>query len=111
MAYATIDELELWLGTTPPAGAERLLERASELVAAHVRRPVSVGPLGVPTDAADTVALRAATTAQVEMWLIDGEAKGITGGCSDEECHASELAPRARDVLRLNGWLNPAVAT
>lgn len=111
MAYATIAELELWLGTTPPAGAERLLARASELVAAHVRRPVSVGLLGVPAVTAEADALRAATTAQVEMWLIDGEAKGITGGCSDDECRASELAPRARDVLRLNGWLDPVVAS
>lgn len=79
MAYATVDELEMWMGRPAPDDAAILLDRASTVVAYHVRRAVTTDPAtGLATDATDAAALRDATTAQVQQWLDDGDA-GLCG--------------------------------
>ena len=76
MAWATVDELTAFVAddTEIPGDAGRLLERASELVGYVTRFAVyDVNTDDEPTDTTVLAALRAATCAQVEYWLISGE--------------------------------------
>lgn len=81
MAYATTTDLNNWLGTDQetPTNAERLLDRASELVDEVVVVAYPVDDAGNPTDAAVTAALRDATCAQVEWWAEVGEEADTAG--------------------------------
>lgn len=74
MSYATAADLEAFLGAPPPATAERLLDRATELVdAALTSAMYSVDTNGNATDATVIAAMNKATCAQVESWLASGD--------------------------------------
>lgn len=116
-AFATADDLSAYL----PPGAEvaendvdRLLLRASELVAEHVTSGYTVDTTGAPTVDWQIVALRDATCAQVEQWLEVGEENDTAGyrrGTSMSSAGLSisslpsVLAPRARRILRSAGLM------
>ena len=92
MAYATTDELEVWMGRPAPDEAEILLARASTVVAYHVRRAVTTDDTtGLAIDTTDADALRDATSAQVQQWLDDGDA----GLCGTEICGRSLMVLRS----------------
>ncbi|MFJ9037987.1 hypothetical protein ACIRF8_15510 [Streptomyces sp. NPDC102406] len=117
MAYATVSDLEAWLGEQAPDNVVRLLEQASDAVDEIL--------YGVAYDIADPdvqAVLRKATIRQVH-WLIDRDdetgaqadvqsmsvgqrsvtryAKGASGGGSA----APRFAPQAVSVLRTSGLL------
>jgi hypothetical protein len=113
--FATATDLGAYL----PAGtevdsqdADRLLARASELVAEAATAGYSTDLDGAPVDDWDKDALRDATCAQVEQWLEVGEENDVagysratsfgTGGLSLSSL-PSILAPRARRILRSAG--------
>lgn len=120
MAYATVAELEAWLGQTPPADAERLLDRASGLVdRATVAAVYKVDDQGAPTNPDMAATLRDATCAQVEYWIETGDEMAAMStlssvaigsvrlGTGQQGGGASpRLAPRAADLLIVGG-LNP----
>ena len=92
MAFATTDELEIWMGRPAPDEAGVLLERASTVVAYHVRRAVTTDETtGLAVDASDAAALSDATAAQVQQWLDDGDA----GLCGTEICDRSLMVLRS----------------
>jgi hypothetical protein len=96
--FATIAQLDAWLGRPSPADAPRLLDRASEVVAGALRTKVATdATTGLPTDPTTAQTLADATCAQVESWLDDGE------------CDRASLAPHAWSILRTGGLLNAAV--
>ncbi|MFH9013969.1 hypothetical protein ACH4C6_21640 [Streptomyces sp. NPDC017943] len=67
--YATTAEYEAYTGTEAPAGAARLLARASRLVSAATKAAVyDTDPAGFPSDEDVREAFRDATCAQVEVW-------------------------------------------
>jgi len=79
VAYATTTELAAYLGDVIPDQAERLLDRASDLIDAHIRAPYAADANGDPTDTDDIAACTAATCAQVEYWASVGEDHDIEG--------------------------------
>lgn len=116
MAYATKADLAAYLGVSEadlPPDADRLLERASELI-----DYVTMGRADAEAHA-DT--LRRATCAQAEMWISEGEDVAIRGpirsfslgkwsvtygdGRQSGGDRQPELAPRARQALALAGLL------
>lgn len=123
--YATADDLA---GTSSPGqvawlspdqletigdDADRLLMRASEVIAEHVTTGYWLNSDGDPGDAHVRVALADATCAQVEQWLEVGEENDIAGysratamsvGISVSSLPAV-LAPRARRILRQTGLM------
>jgi hypothetical protein len=111
--YATTSELADWLGTSAPADAERLLERASELLDSIVVASFAVDPeTKLPTDADTAAALRDACCAVVEFWREVGEENDVdglagtpvsTGGYSGRRAPAN--SPRAIRILRQAGLL------
>ncbi|SNR33080.1 hypothetical protein [Blastococcus mobilis] len=115
-AFATAADLSAWL---PPGQAEslgddtdRILARASELVAEAATSGWPVDAQNLPALAEDRATLRDATLAQVEQWLEVGEENDIAGysratsmgpnGLSVSSLPAI-LAPRARRILRSAG--------
>ena len=74
MAYATTTELQAYLGTASlPADAQRLLDRASDLVDF-----VTLGKINVSIPYQEQAAQNA-TCAQVEYWITMGEDTDISG--------------------------------
>lgn len=121
---ATSADLSAWLpgdgSVEVPTGpaADRLIARASEVIAEHVTAGWALDALGDPADPDVKEALRDATCAQVEQWLEVGEENDIAGysraaamgvGGMSLSSLPTILAPRARRILRLAG-LNGAVA-
>lgn len=131
MRYATYAQLVDFLPVdmTPPAEAEgeRLMDRASELLAEQIRFAVYVtNSDGDPTDATVLTALRNAACAQVEYWLTVGdedddiddvEPSSISLGPlalnwgDNAPPPGSTLAPRARRILGNAGLLEAVVST
>lgn len=127
MAYATYAQLETFTGSSLPddeTAAERMLDRASELIDDYLRRAVyDVDDDGAPTDDDDIAALRDATCAQVEFWMAADEEEDILGpvqslsigniqvsqGSDDRRVAPMYLAPRAARILRNAGILTAPV--
>lgn len=110
-AHSTLADLAEWLGTEAPAGAERLLRRASELVDAHTTTCYATDEeTGLATDEEECgylAALRDATCAQVEQWILAGEHNDIDGMAGQDVStmglsvtRPRRLAPRAATILR-----------
>ena len=122
MAYATVDELLEYLGEhrDPPARAETLLERASELVDQASFYRIDT------TDADHAEAARLAACAQVEYWMEAGEAVDVGGNVAEYQIgnlrvrndsigrsggrQAADLARRARRHLLKAGLLYRGVS-
>lgn len=115
-AYATSAQLDVWLGTGGPADADRLLDRATELLDEAATGTWDVDTNGDPTDSDVAATLADAACAQVEYWIQVGESRDIggdhgrisSGGASWEV--PPVLAPRARRILTAGGLLSPPVA-
>jgi hypothetical protein len=76
--YATPEQLAAWTGQPAPAGACRLLARASEDIDSALLTAVyEVNGHGAPVEAHVAQALAAAVCAQVEHWLATGS-DGVT---------------------------------
>lgn len=121
--YATVAQLNAHLPTSAQvdtddeaevAAAERLLDRASELVDDHVRAPYSVNSDDEPTDPDIVAALTLAVVCQYEQWLEVGEENSIDGLAGTQIAvagysglRAPTLAPRARAALRAANLLQP----
>lgn len=107
MAYATNTDLSFYLGVPIeelPTDTDRLLTRASELI--------DIATMGRATE--NDAAVKTATMAQVEFWLEIGEESDIIGaknfrshsiGGLTLQGRMSEMAPRARRILSLEGLL------
>lgn len=100
------------------ADADRMLLRATEVVAEAVTTGWALDTAGDPAVAEVKEALRDACCAQVEQWLEVGEENDVAGysratalgvGGVNVSSLPSILAPRARRILRLAG-LNGSVA-
>jgi hypothetical protein len=116
-AYATVDELEVFLDQAAPdaaseAVAERMLLRASEVVDDHLRTAIyDVDVDDLPTDADVIAAFRDATCAQVEFWFAGDEEDDVLGPWVELTIGAVKatpqaplvLAPRAARILRNAG--------
>ena len=110
MSYATETELAEYLGldeTDLPDDAERLLDRASEMIDYYTLNRI---------DEEDAEVAKKATMAQVEQWLEMGDEgivklQGLTIGPFQAQFGAGdnrtipELASRARRFLFLEGLL------
>ena len=111
MAYATTTELAEYLGVQEsdlPDDAERLLERASEMIDYYTLNRID--------ETEDAEVAKKATMAQVEQWLEMGDEgiikiQGLTIGPFQAQFGAGdnrtipELASRARRFLFLEGLL------
>lgn len=115
VAYATPDELAEFLRSTAPADAQRLLERASEVVDEKVRARFTIDQdTSLPTDEDTAAALRDAACAQVEFWGEVGEdhdlaglfGSGVAVGNLRVDKLPPDLAPRARRILLTAGLLD-----
>jgi hypothetical protein len=114
-AYATPADLAAWLETDPPADADRLLRRASDLLDATVYGAYAVDAgTGLPADPAAAAALRDAACAQVEFWVEVGEAHDLDGGAGSQVSigglamqRPGRPSGRALDLLRMAGLMNP----
>jgi hypothetical protein len=91
---------------------DRLLKRATEVVADHVTTGYSITDAGDPSDPVIIQVLKDACCAQVEQWLEVGEENDIAGypraasvsvGGLNLSALPSVLAPRARRILRRGG--------
>lgn len=122
MAYATATDLATWLGAAAPADADRLLARAGLEVDYALKGSVyNVDLTGMPTDTPVIAALRDASSAQVEWWLVTQDEVGqfdldhkvsvTIAGVSKERTpgRVPRLCPRAREILHL-AQLLPAKA-
>ena len=117
MAYATTTELAEYLGVEVadlPDDADRLLQRASELIDRYTLNRIDDSD----TDHLDAAEM--ATKAQVEQWLELGdegivEIQGLTIGPFQAQFGAGqnrampEIANRARQALFLAGLWNKGV--
>jgi len=117
MAYATVEDLAEYTGTEQafwPADAERMLERASELIDRY-----TLGRIDTDREKHEEIA-KAATCAQVEWWEIHEDEYGLMSqfdqvSIGNFQLHKSDgkglpmLAPRAYYVLVINGLLYRAV--
>ena len=123
-AYATLSDLNAYLGAEPPADSQRLLARAQEAVDAALRSSAyAVDTFGNPTDATVIAAVRDATVRQVEWWLANGDElnqqgqyssfsiEGIAVTRSTTDAPTARLCGRARDALQLAGLLPGSVLT
>jgi len=116
--YATVEQLAADPWGLTPAGAPRLLARASEVIDQALRTAVyDVDTAGAPTDVAVIAALVGATCAQVEFWETGDEEDDIlgpvqsislsglqvqyggSGVVSDGRVAPTYLAPRAHRIL------------
>lgn len=83
--YATTADLANYLEAAPPAGARRLLRRASRRVdQALLTALYDTDDDGLPTDVKITTALRDATCAQVEYWATSGTDPGGADAVYDD---------------------------
>lgn len=114
VAYATEAELTAWLPTgTVVTDADRLLQRASELIDATVTAPFAVDSItDLPTDTDVAAAMRDATCAVVEQWLEVGEENDVDGLAGEQISvtgfsgkRAPKIAPRAFRILQNAGLL------
>lgn len=83
--YATVEELETYLGDTAPVNAEMLIKRASRLVATATRGAIyTVDDNDLPVDLTLLAALNEATLAQTTAWYLNDidPRKGV-GGAND----------------------------
>lgn len=122
-AYATSAQLATFLGTAAPADADRLLDRATELITDETRTAVyTVDTNGVATDANVLAGFADATCAQVEYWLTGDEEEDILGPLesasiggmgqgygSSNRVTPMYLAPRAARILQIVGLLSGSV--
>lgn len=120
--YATFAELEAYLGDRVPhpvqEEGERMLDRASDLIAAKTRHWAEfywVEPRPDPLTSHQT-ALNKAAVQQVEFWLETGEEHDIVGtaGSPTQVGRVSygtppRLGPRASDTLVDAGLLSGKV--
>lgn len=112
VAYATVEELQAYLrASQPPTDAERLLERASELIDyATLYRAAAA----TERHAED---LKRAVCAQVEFWLEAGEAVDVLAPQGNVHIGSlihqapGRLAPRAMQALLPTGLLARGVCT
>ena len=108
-AYATVEDLGAFIGDVAPQGAERLLDRASELIEEVTMTAWYAHDInGMPTDKGIIAALRDATCAQVEFWLAGDEEDDVLGPVKDVTIGGVRaimdkpltIAPRASRILR-----------
>ncbi|MCX4832327.1 hypothetical protein OG746_26680, partial [Streptomyces sp. NBC_01016] len=108
--YATTAQLAEYLGTDPPAGAERLLAQASQLLDADFLLAAfyDTDAEGMPADPVVSEAFATAVCAQVEFWGEVGEETDVSGplqgvtlgslslqfGAGDNRSSPSYYAPR-----------------
>ena len=121
MAYATTTELAEYLGldeTDLPDDADRLLDRASEMIDYYTLNRID------EEDEDKAEAAKKATVAQVEWWIEFGDELGLTAvfnqisignfsaqtGGGQQESQISKLAPRAKQELFKAGLLNRGVS-
>jgi hypothetical protein len=109
--YATVDDLHAYLGSDPPADAQRLLARAQNLVDAVLNTSsFTTDASGNPTDASVIAAFNEAVCAQVEYWIASGDELDLQGnwvqytmaGVSvtrSAQVRQSRLCDRAVDAL------------
>lgn len=72
MEYATLEDFENYLGVTPPANANTLLKRASNLVAYATRSALyTVDENDYPVEPKLSLAMREATCAQASAWYVN----------------------------------------
>lgn len=114
MAYANTTDLATYLGISEadlPADATRQLQRASELL--------DYTTMGRTTATENADAAKSATMAQVEFWMEAGEESDIYGaknfrshsiGGISIQGRISELAPRAKRILSVEGLLYRGVS-
>jgi hypothetical protein len=130
VAYATTAQLASFLDVDEadlPDDADRLLERASEVVDSRVRVPYDVDDAGLPSDPDIAAAFAGATCAQVEAWIAHGgdtaavkggQVRSFTSGKlsvtyaqgSAAGGRSDQLAPRASLLLARAGLLGGKVA-
>jgi len=114
MAYATPADLSTWTSNPAPADATRQLARAAlEIDYALMGARYAVDINGLPTDATVIAALRDASTAQVEWWMVVQDEVSASDNKSrieatDQNVNTKDgpggrpkLAPRAGVILRL----------
>lgn len=116
MAYATLAELADYLGVQEndlPSDAERILDRASEVV-----DYITLGRID-ESDTEQADAAKKATMAQYEWWSQIGDELGILqqvnqmsigefsfgGAGSNSQAQISQISPRAEHYLFLAGLL------
>jgi hypothetical protein len=108
--YATVAQLVEYLGTDPPAGADRLLAQASRLLESDFLLAAfyDTGDDGMPSDTEVAAAFAEAVCAQVQFWGEVGEETDISGplqgvtlgslnlqfGAGDNRSSPSYYAPR-----------------
>lgn len=128
--FATVVELDAWLGPRSPADPLPLLRTASRIVAHAVRVAVPLNDDGTVTDADQRQALSDATCAQVDAMLggsmsgsstndggfaqtLDGFVLSTepTDGEAVEASFTTNIAPDALTILRTAGLVNPTVAS
>ena len=116
LAHATLGELEEWINATPPANADRLLLRASDLIDFAVTTSFAIDEdTGLATDEEEcgyAAALRDATCAQVEQWIMSGEVNDIDGMAGQQVTvggmsvtRPKRIAPRSIQLLNMAGLL------
>lgn len=94
-AYASLADLQAYIGAPPASGDDRLLQRASDLIdAALIASRYNVDVLGNPTDAADITALQQAVCAQVESWKATGDERGDLGQWQEMSLGPARLVRR-----------------
>lgn len=115
--YATPADLTAWLGDTYPtptgAAADRIIERAWEVIDDHTTAYVDTTVLDATTGRTIADALVDAVCAQVEQWAEVGEDNDIAGYPADTfmstgisvNRQPDTLAPRAARILRKAGIL------
>jgi hypothetical protein len=96
MAYATLADLEDYTGQPPVSDDDRKLQRASDLIDAHLIGAVyAVDGSGNPTDPDVIAALRDAACAQVEWWKTTGDELGYVGQWQDISLGPARLSRRS----------------
>jgi hypothetical protein len=113
--HATKEELQEWMGSEAPQNAERLLQRASNLIDSVVVAPYAKRADGTIIDVNVSNALRDAVSAQVEWWLQTGDVTeasarfASSGKGISVKSTGRRLAPQAEDVLFTGGLLNRGI--
>ena len=80
LTYATVGDVEKWLGVDAPENAPALIRRASQLVAVATRHAVyDTTPAGLPSDPDVADAMRDATCAHVQAMVDAGVEKTSIG--------------------------------
>lgn len=117
--HATVDELEIYLGVSAPPDAERLLQRATDLIDGYVFGMYEIDSVtDLPTETRVRTGLRDAVCAQVEWWQLTGDEADVLSGHTTVSMVGSlttsgrrrRLAPRAQDYLQGAGLLQPVIA-